>query len=268
MLHSRRELLFYPIKATGLLLLLNTLAACATVPSDQTTETKPQVLSAPEDELSHLFKKGPIEFGTDGVEKGPQTTLKIDLPAEIWDVPQFTIITYPRKLTPTDEEPAGNWRKNDNPTYLNAGGILVQTVHSGYFWNGTQLPADALRAEVQEAQSWLGNNVDFQEGLNRRQKFTNAPITLEQNGHTVQGFILGLATINPQATQELAQAYSQANGGPVDLLQFSDYKGPALNAQTDIIYFFCIEPYADETWTATSPEISQGRAALIVRIKA
>jgi len=218
-------------------------------------------------DLTNIFMIGRINYGTEGREQGPLTLLTIDLPGDVWDVSKFAIPTYPRKLTPEDTNPAGNWRKHDNPTYQNDGGIVVQTVHSGYLWNGAQLAADPLRAELQERGNQLAwQNIDVAEGASRRSRFRGAAFTLEQNGRKEQGKLIGIFHISPQATAKLEQAYIASKGGPVDLTDFADYNGPTLNPATDVIYFFCSEPYADEVIREGIDHISQGRELLIIRI--
>lgn len=226
-----------------------------------------EVMVTPESTEEPSFMIGSIQFGTEGIGQGPLTVLTIKQPAEIRSEDEFVIPTYPRLLTPEDEEPGGNWRENDNPIYLNAGGVIIQTVHSGSLWNGSQLAADPLRAEIQEQGDWLGKtNITSAEGAERRAHFTNAPITLEQNENSETGTLLGIFHISPSRTNELAEAYIESAGSPVDITAFSDYDGPPLDPSTDVIYFFCVEAYSDEELRENVPSIEQGRELVIVRI--
>lgn len=259
--YTRRQIL----TAGATLLGLAGCAPTAVTPVQETSAS--EVMTTPESTAEPSFMIGSIQFGTEGVGQGPLTLLTIKQPAEIRSENEFVIPTYPRLLTPEDEEPGGNWRENDNPIYLNAGGVIIQTVHSGFLWNGSQLAADPLRAEIQEQGDWLGKtNITSAEGAARRARFTDAPITLQQNKNNEIGTLLGIYHISPSNTNELAEAYVQAAGALVDVTTFSDYSGPPLDPTTDVIYFFCVEAYSDEELRENVPSIEQGREIVIVRI--
>lgn len=212
------------------------------------------------------FLIGGINYGIEGANNGPLTRLTIEIPGKIRDVDQFILDTYPRRLSPSDTNPAGNYWENDNPTYLNAGGVVVQTIHSGYV-SGKDLPANVLRSELQETGSmWSNQNVSQEEGRARRERFINAPMTIEQNGILENGTVVGIYHITPKSTIDLENAYMESNGQPVDLMQFSDYDGDGLDSKRDVIYFYCTEPYSDEEIRSDVEYYSQGRDLLVVRV--
>ncbi len=196
------------------------------------------------------FHIGSINFGTIGIEKGPLTELVIEKPAQVWNRNEFDLLIYPRQMNPTDNFLAGDPFAQDNPVWMQYNGVLVQTIHSGYLANGSQFPADPLRADVEETGSQLAwTNVTSAEGKIRRDYYKDAPFTITQNGNTEHGKLIGLFYISPQQTQALNQAFiDEAAGlrGPVDILEFSDYDGPPLDPVRDLLGFYCAEPYADE----------------------